>query len=235
MKTNVAFAALDKFFDTIGVGRWEDNRSDIWKENRRWEYAQTEDMTLWNKEECKAQLIELRTLLEENPEEAFRRYIELAESGSAWAMCMVASCYVNRAGTAPDYEKALHWYRRSSILGNRHATLDLRRLLERLGDLEQADAALAEGVTENWAPALFWHAWYGLRRSDNPQPLVWARPFLERAADQGSPAAQWILAREMAHGRLGYANIPRGWKLLLGFAGRMKPQWSQAGVTTLKL
>lgn len=213
-------------FNANGLKRGQGQRNPIWQYNQAWDYAQTNDKEIWEKEPEPERLIEADTLTKKSPEQGFYLLMNLAESGSTWAMYLTGFNYSRGRGVSRDIALAERWYRLSFEAGCNRAMLDLGHLVARQGDLEEAEAVAERGAVNDWAPALFWLAYYRLTRSASRQTFLEVRPLLERAATQGSPGAIWTLARYMITGRLGLREIPHGVKLLLELVARMNAERS---------
>jgi len=128
-------------------------------------------------------------------------------------MGKVGYLFYKGIGVARDAERAEYWYRRGYEAGSTRAMLDLGKVLAARGDIIGAEEVFSRGAADNWGPALFWLAWYRMKRRlgrGRDQTLA----LLERAATKGSPAAKWILARSLSRGRFGIGGVPRGLKLM---------------------
>jgi TPR repeat protein len=98
----------------------------IWAACRRWDYAQTNDVEIQEKDRQTARLAEAEELSLEAPDRAFRIWLHLAERGSVWAMLMVAWCYLDGYGVAEDRARAMSFYRQATTGGSTQAFCAVR-------------------------------------------------------------------------------------------------------------
>jgi hypothetical protein len=80
-------------------------------------------------------------------------------------------------------------------------------------DHAACEAILQVGVDQDWAPAIFWQAWYRHRRSDSKETYQAILPMLKTAAGRGHPAARMVLAGCMVRGKFGLFRVPIGFLL----------------------
>jgi len=148
----------------------------------------------------------------EDPEAAFRIYLEVADSGVAWAMESVGYLYEEGIIVAKDCEQAMTYYRRAIEAGSWMATLKYASLLADLGHFDTCETILQDGVQADFVPAFYWLARVRLKRSKNRRTCCAIRPLLEHAADAGHPAAALLLARLKFRGKFGIREIPQGFR-----------------------
>jgi TPR repeat protein len=187
------------------------------KHRSKWNFLNSNDRIIWEREPKKDRLEEAFALREKNPEAGFALLLELAEEGSTWAMIHVGWAYSNGLGVTVDTSKAEVWYRRAFECGSQSALLNYLHYLWPRGEVELREDALNRGVAINWAPAIYWLAVSRIQRSQSRRTLQEARPLLERAAELGSPQARQLLASEMSLGRYGLREVPRGIRMMWEF------------------
>lgn len=199
--------------------RW---RARLWEKSDAWERARSNESELWSEEPARN-----RELIEQagdtrktDPAAAFRLYRAAAEAGSAWAMDAVAWHYEMGIVVAADLDKAQEYYRRAICAGSWMATIYYARLLADLGDLDDCESVLEDGVSSDFVPAYFWLAWFRYKRCKNRKERRDIRPMLEHAAKAGHPAAQVMLVQLMIFGKFGLREIPAGFKLARRWAFR---------------
>ena len=192
--------------------RW---RARQWEKSDAWECAHSNESELWWEEPARN-----RELIQQaydshrtDPAAAFALYLEAAEAGSAWGMETVGLLYWAGEGVAPDSYKAQEYLWRAIDAGSWTATISYSRLLADLGDHEQCDRVLEDGVAKDFVPACFWLAWFRYRRCPNRATLGELRPMLGYAAEKGHPMARIVLAHLMMRGKFGLREIPAGVRL----------------------
>jgi hypothetical protein len=87
-------------------------------------------------------------------ESAFREYLSLAQEGDAAAQVMLGWLHQNGHGTARDLDVALEWYRRAAKGGAAEGLFYTARLLEALGQPDDAVGYLRTAASRGYSPAL---------------------------------------------------------------------------------
>ncbi len=183
---------------------------------RTWEYAQTNDWNLLEtdpqKEEVKASV----RLLDHTPEDGFAQLLQLANSGSVFCMNFVAWCYWSGTGMSRDLDQAMAWWRRAYENGSDRGLLEYGACLAGNGRADEAERIYEAGWERGFAPAVYRLIRMRLTPSlPLPARLEW-QPSLEWAADEGHPAARYMLGKYLFRGWFGIGGIPRGAKLVCG-------------------
>jgi hypothetical protein len=191
----------------------------VWKISHAWDCAHSNKWEILRREADRDALTQAFNLYASDPQAAFRLWLELAERGSVWSMFEVATGYTGERGVATDPGEAEKWFKRGFEAGDQRAMLECARMAVESGDYAAAEAILQGGVDQDWAPAMFWLAWYRHKQSDSRETYRNVRPLLEAAGQQGHPAAQMMLGRFMAKGKFGILHIPAGWKQLRRVSG----------------
>jgi TPR repeat protein len=226
--TGIAVHTVDWVCVKLGVGSWGDNSEKIWKVIHKWDYAQANDDLILGDEPQAERMNKALALYESDQEAGFQECLALAEEGSVWCMGKVAWSYFRGQGVSADISRAEEWYRRGFEGGSTRFLLDYAALLLKRDGFDAAESAFRSAAADGWPPALFWLAWCRIKRSNTRQALVQVRPLLERAAAHGSPGAQWFLAHNMAHGRFGLREVPRGFWRYWKWTGRIFPEINRA-------
>jgi TPR repeat protein len=196
----------------------------VWAMSKAWDSAQSNKGEILEREADRDGLMQAFDLSDSNPRAAFQLWLDLAGRGSVWSMHEVAMYYSGRSGFAREPGEAEKWSRRGFEAGDQRALLQYVGIAMERGDFATAEAILQRGVDQDWAPALFWLAWYRHERSDTRETLRDIRPLLEGAALKGHPAAQMMLGRFLAHGKFGVREIPAGWKWLRRLASSVSAE-----------
>jgi TPR repeat protein len=224
MVTCILCAAIDWIGAKIGAGAGTDNRAKLWALNEAWSYGQVNDQAILKADPDRDQAREAAALVRRDPEREFPLVIALARRGSVWSMIQTAWCYFEGLGVEASCSEAESWYRRAYEAGSDRALLDYARLLTARGEDALVEAVYSAGAARNWTPAALWLVRLQLRRSKKRETLLAARPVLERAAEEGSPGAQFLLARNMGLGRFGLGEIIRGHRLMYKIAREVLPK-----------
>ena len=212
---------LFKFAFALAGAPYVDASQETSNRSMAWDYQHTNDAAIWDAELDKEALREAIDLAATSPEHAFEIWLALAGRGSVWSMVEVGRCFRQGIGVSPDVERSEDWYRRAAGRGSQRAMLRYSGLLRAREDYAACEAISRIDAEKHWAPAMFWLAWYRLKQSRTRDTYQGARPLLEEAASQGHPAAKWLLAKSMAHGRFGLRDILRGQKLIWDIAGAL--------------
>ena len=117
-------------------------------------------------------------------EEAYGRYLVLAEDGNRQAMLNIGHLYANGEGVEQDAEKAMAWYRRAAEAGETGAMLALARVLEN-----------GRGVTTDEAAAM---RWYRKAAEGGNASAQWSLGKRLMAAGDPSSGAHWIAKARLA-------------------------------------
>lgn len=192
-----------------------DFNASIWDRSDPWERAHSNEYDLWSAEtDGNRALIEQAYGLDEtDPEAAFRIRLEAAQSGSVWAMELVAWHYDTGTLVEADFGQAQQYYRDALSAGSWMATIKYAQLLAKHGHFELCESLLEDGVRSDFVPAHFWLAWFRVKQSRSRKTCREIRPLLEHAAEQGHPGAKLVLARLMARGKFGLRAIPESFRL----------------------
>jgi TPR repeat protein len=207
--------AASTLFKGLNAKHRNSSRHAMWKYFNDWDYAQASDRALLDADPNKDQVLYAAALLRSNEEKAFPTLLAFAEQGSAWSMNQVAWCCFRGLGVASSMAEAEDWYRRAYEAGSGQGLLNYGRMLGRRGELELREAVYRVGADRGLAPAAYQLAKLRLQKSKTRQTLNEVRPLLELAAERGSPAASGLLAVNMARGRFGILEVPRGIRLML--------------------
>lgn len=204
------------------------SQAEIWKLGTDWDLAQCNDLEVWESDPFNDRMRDAFPLRRNDPEAGFLKLLELAELGSVWSMVHVAACYDAGRGVAADAAQAEEWYGRAFASGCDFALLNYAKHLISRGDRDAAEAAYRVGVARDWAPALFWLAQSRTKRSKSRKTVLEVRPLIERAAALGSPNAKRVLSRNLAQGRYGLREIPRGLSLVWELASEYGETWQNS-------
>jgi TPR repeat protein len=187
-----------------------------WARTDKWDRQHANRNELLRREADRDRLEQAYELhMSADSEAAFAIWHALAEQGSVWAMIELGRCYEDGDAVATDLDMAEAWYERAFAGGSQIAMLDYAKLAARRGDYATCEDVLRVGVEQNWAPALFWLAWYRIKQSKTKQTYRAIRPMLKNAAAQGHPGAMMVLANFMVRGKYGLLRRPVGFLRLL--------------------
>jgi TPR repeat protein len=142
--------------------------------------------------------------------EALAMFIELAEQGSIWSMYEIGQCYEYGRGVSIDPIEAEKWFKRAFAGGSQVAMLRCAKASASRQDYSTCEKILQVGVDQDWAPAIFWQAWYRLMQSTNGATYRAILPALRTAARRGHPAAKFFLANYVVRGKFGLFRMPLG-------------------------
>lgn len=101
-------------------------------------------------------------------DQAYERYLALAENGNIQGMLNLAGMYVDGKGTPKDQGKALEWYRKAAEDGNETAMYEVARAFDQ-----------GIGVEPNLAKAEIWYRRAALQGDELAQETL-----EQRRADQ---------------------------------------------------
>jgi len=174
--------------------------------SRDWEPYEDED--LWNR------AIEAASLVENYPTLALRKFSELADEGSAYAMRWAGTLHMGHHGIDCDLELAEDFFRRGLCAGSWMSTISYANLLYRRGAHDLWPKTLADGIKKGFIPAFFWQGWNSYRQHPSNHAAFESRPLMLRAAEAGHPGARAMLARWTASGHFGFRKIPDGIRML---------------------
>ena len=180
-----------------------------------WDYQQADLQPGSEDDDLRDRLTQAHALFAVDAGSGFEAFHELANERSPHAINMMGELYLRGLGVPQDRQEAERWFRWASELGWRRGVLNYGRALVRRRDLDAAEAVFAASAKDDWAPASYWLAWVQLRRSWGRKALARARPLLERALEQGSPAARLLLGGLLIMGRYGLREVPRGLRLMM--------------------
>lgn len=198
---------------------------DFWAETDAWESAASNDYDLWSKESDKnLELIQRATQTDYGESAAFDLHLEGAKAGSVWCQQMVGWHYWTGIGVAADQNLALKYYHSAICGGSWIATLRYARALYEVGQYDDCERVLNDGISCGFVPSYYWLAWYRHKRLGTHAIRAEVRPLLEHAAKEGHPAAKDLLAHWMRSGKLRLRDIPRGWlmaaQIAIAYANR---------------
>ncbi|MFZ5720835.1 MAG: hypothetical protein ACOY5Y_15355 [Pseudomonadota bacterium] len=180
------------------------------RRDQAWDYAQANDAEIMQADPRIEEVREAVRLLDRDPESAFSQLVEFAQQGSVWAMIHVGWCRHAGCGTLADQIDSERWYRRAHEAGSDRALLDYALMLRRRGASDLEADVYAAGVARDWAPALCSYAQLRISQADTRKQRLIQKALLHRAADFGSPRAQFLLARHMLRGMFGLRYVPEG-------------------------
>ena len=221
---NLLALALDRVPAAIGGPKWRDVSRAIQVLNKQWLFDNVNDGEVLAGDPRQEETRAANALLKTDPDAALPRLLSLADLGSTWSMFLLGWSFETGTGAVQSLAEAERWYRRSAQRGCLRAVLELGRLLQRRGDVEGQEHLYLRPADAGWAPACFLLGRLRLGSVARPKNLKAVGPLLRVAADQGSPEAQWLLARLAVDGRFGLAAIMAGHRDMWRFAER----WSAA-------
>lgn len=197
-------------------------RAHLWEKTDAWERAYASESAPWSDDpvETLERIEQAYAVQNTDRAAAFRLFLEAAEAGSAWALGVVAWRYWTGTDVAADFDKAQEYYRRAMGAGSWMAAIHYARLLAELGQYEDCESVLEDGVSKDFVPAYFWLAWSRHQRCKSRKVCREIKSMLEHAAEAGHPAAQVVLGQWMARGRFGLRAIPTGLKWISRWASR---------------
>lgn len=185
---------------------------DFWAETDAWESAAANEDELWSKESDEnLELIQRAAQMEYGESAAFDLLLEGVKAGSVWCQQMVGWHYWTGIGVATDQNLALKYYHSAICGGSWIATLRYARALHEVGQYDDCERVLKDGISCGFVPSYYWLAWFRHKRLGTRAVREEVRPLLEHAAKEGHPAAKEVLAHWMRSGKLRLRDIPRGW------------------------
>jgi hypothetical protein len=145
------------------------------------------------------------TLARTDFENAKPMFEELVRRGSVSAMVGLALAFVKH----DDVQNAKRWYQAAHEKGSSTALFSLAMLEWRQGFTRKAEMLWEEGASKNDGPSIFRLAVLYL---DSPDATKRAqvRTLLEKADRLGQVRATVLLGKQLASGRYGIQNIPKG-------------------------
>jgi TPR repeat protein len=146
---------MDWLGSTASLPPVAESKSKLWRLADAWDYSQTIDRPVFDDDRAKAGLAEAHKIAESDPEDAHRRVVVLAETGSVPAMEIAAWLSREGIGAARSQNEAEGWLRRAAEGGSRYAQLYYAQTLAARGDVEGVEAVLANAVSEGWRPHFF--------------------------------------------------------------------------------
>ena len=183
----------------------------LWAEIDAWDNAAGNDDELWSVESDENwDLIQRAAQMDYGEAGAFDLHLRGAKAGSVWCQRVVGWHYWTGNGVAADQDSALQYYRSASSGGSWIATLEYARLLYEMGRYGDCVSVLSDGVNSGFVPSYFWFAWFSDKLHGTRAVREEVRPLVERAAKEGHPGAEFLLAHWMITGKLGLRDIPRG-------------------------
>jgi hypothetical protein len=188
-----------------------------------WEYDNSNEWELWNKEPDVDRLKSAELIQSTDPKAAFQIYLELAQIGSVRSMTLVAWHYAYGLGKVVESDDALahDWYCRAIEGGSWMATRYYAQYQQSRGNIAHCEQMLEMGVNSDWIPAYFWLAHYRIKHSKSRNIYKEIRPLLEYAADKGHPWAKAKYSSLMLYGRFGLREIRHGFKLRMAFCAEL--------------
>jgi TPR repeat protein len=169
-----------------------------------------DDGELRSNEQRLDEVNEARDLAATDFSAAQQKFEELANQGSILAMVCLAFAQ-NKRG---QIEQARSWYRKAYQGGSSTALFSLATMLYHEGDVAEAEKLWSDGVSKNDGPSMFPLAVIYLDSADKDKNSQ-ARMLLEKGNELGQLRATQLLARRLATGKYGIANVPKGVFLFL--------------------
>jgi TPR repeat protein len=186
--------------------------TDFWAESDAWERAAANDDELWSQESDENwERIQRAAQMGYGEAAAFDLHLQGAKAGSVWCQHLVGWHYWTGIGVAADQYLAIQYYRSAICGGSWIATLHYARLLYEVGEYDDCEHVLSDGVNCGFVPSYYWLAWFRHKRQSTRAVREEVRPLVEHAAKAGHPGAKLLLARWMATGKLKLRDIPPGW------------------------
>lgn len=142
--------------------------------------------------------------------ESLQIYFELAGKGSIWSMYEIGQYYEYGRGVSIDSTEAEKWFKMAFANGSQPGMLRCAHAAASRQDFTACEDILKVGVDQDWAPAIFWLAWYKLAQSTDKATYQAILPSLRKAANYGHPAAKLYLGNFMVRGKFGVLWIPLG-------------------------
>ena len=156
-------------------------------------------------------LRELAALWQKSPDEAFPRFLALAEAGSVWSMIRVAHGYSKGHGVARDEEAAERWCTAAFFEGGSdYGLIYGAKLARRRGDVSKARRLLEAGAERGPLQAKVDLADLILDGPKAREGRDRARSLYEAAIAGDCLPARAAMAKAMALGRFGWRAIPEG-------------------------
>lgn len=190
----------------------------IWLKSYEWEWKHDNIVEIESHEPDLEKFGEACELFaSEEIEQALNIWFELAEHGSARSMYEIGLCYQYGGSVSIDPIEAQKWFERAFAKGSQAALLRCAWAAASRQDYSACEEILKVGVDQDWAPAIFWLAWYKVKQSTDKASYQTILPLLRKAAKRGHPAANFFLTNFMVRGKFGVACIPLGFLRALGF------------------
>jgi TPR repeat protein len=198
---------------------------DYCAETDAWESAVANETELWSQEsDDNFELMKRAAQMEDGDSAAFDLHLEGAKAGSVWCQQMVGWHYWKGIGVVADQDLALKYYHSAVCGGSWIATLRYAQLLYAVGQYDDCEHVLKDGVSCGFVPSYYWLAWFRHKRHGTRAVREEVRPLVEHAAKEGHPAAKELLVHWMLSGKLRLRDIPRGWlmavKIGIAYANR---------------
>ena len=191
---------------------YDQSYRDLWAETYAWERAAANVDELWSQESDENwELIQRAAQMDYGEAAAFDLHLQGAKAGSAWCQEAVGWHYWTGNGVAADQYSALQYYHAAICGGSWIATLCYARLLYEVGEYDDSERVLSDGVSCGFVPSYFWLVWFRHKRQSTRAVREEVRPLVEHAAKAGHPGAKFLLASWMATGKLRLRDIPPGW------------------------
>ena len=234
--TRLCWALLVWIIDSPLMRAWMGSPSYFATLERRqslWEYEQA-DIQSWDTESDQEGLIEAFALRHDDPERAVSLLFALAQEDSPIAINDIGEGYYWGKSLPCDEAEGEKWFERAFELGSRRGLLNYGKVLFYRKDLVAAEAVFRRGADGGWGPAFYWLARTEAHRDRSLKAVLRVRPYLERAAEMGSPMASEILGGMMSAGFFGVRHMPRGMRLMSEWAPKMEdlpPRKNVAGDT----
>ena len=188
----------------------------LWAETYAWESdAAYENELLSHESDQNLELMQRAALMCHNTPAAFDLYLEGAGAGSVQCQQMVGWHYWTGTVIAADKYLAMQYYHSAICGGSWAATLCYARLLFEVGQCDDCERVLNDGVSYGFVPSYYWLALLRYKRRSTRAVRKEVRPLVEHAAKEGHPAAKDLLAYWMAQGKLRLRDIPRGWLMVV--------------------
>lgn len=160
---------------------------------------------------------------------ALELYEEGAAAGNPLAMGAAGLFHASGLGTPNAPDKAIEFYDRAMEAGSWSALVCCARFRQKLGQFEEAEYLLKQGIEADYTAALFWLAWYRYARNPTRKTArsVWS--MVQTALERGHPGARWMAARLLMRGKLGIHRILEGWRIQCKLSGDLGEELEALG------
>lgn len=193
---------------------YDQSIQDLWAESDAWETSAADQDELWSQESDENwELIQRAAQMDYDEAAAFELHLQGANAGSVCCQQLVGWHYWTGTGVTADQYLAIQYYHSAICGGSWLATLHYAQLLYEVGEYDDCERVLSDGVKCGFVPSFYWLAWFRYERQSTRAVREEVRPLVEHAAKAGHPAAKFLLAHWMATGKLRLRDIPVGWSM----------------------